>query len=136
MAKERSDFCWSIDGEAWHVNASGSNMDRSFDGPYKMRAAAFDAARASYPDATKIQTAECHWEGNAKFFDATDILERAADFAASEVEDSDSYPDVSKEAEAELQALLDQWTAKHLPDGPNWYECQDIQEHELMPGGE
>jgi hypothetical protein len=131
---ERSDYCWAVDGDAWFVNASGANSDRAFDGPYKTRAAAFDAARASYPEATKIHTAECHWEGNAKFFDAKDVIERAADFAASEVEDSDFYPDVSDEATAELQAFLDQWTAKHLPDGPNWYECGCIEEHELVNG--
>lgn len=41
---------------------------------------------------------------------------------------ADDYPDVSDEAKAKLNALLEAWADEHLP-APTWWQCVNIREY-------
>jgi len=62
--------------------------------------------------------------------DADDIIENLACRAGDDCgEFADDYPDVSKEAKEELQALLEAWARKHCT--PTFYMIKDPQPYEI-----
>lgn len=65
-----------------------------------------------------------------KYFDADDALEMMGERAYDDCgESAENYPDVSKEARAELDALLAQWISKHAK--PDFYRVVNIKPHTI-----
>jgi hypothetical protein len=112
-------YAYSFDGE-------------NYTGSFESREAAAAEAFAENPDAARIRTGRCATP--ARTPRAYELIEQIGEDATEgSGEWAEGYlDDVSKEAEAELQAELqevwDRWEAKHHL-APTWYNIEDVVEH-------
>lgn len=94
----------------WGHRASGSNG--RFHGAFKSRDEAITAGRREHGAPFEIACGTS--PSPSEMVDADDVIERMGDAACDVArEAAEEYPDVSDEARAELQALLEAWAEKH-----------------------
>ena len=99
-----------------------------------------DGERFSYDtlgellDCNELQVGDTVYTGDgetpdpAGWVDADDIIEQLACRAYDDCgEVAEDYPEVSKEAKAELESLLEAWVRKHCT--PTFYMIKDVQEY-------
>lgn len=113
MSKEKEE-CWSSDGDNFCHASLGDLLD--CDGP-------FEAGRVVYVADAVRPTPE-------DLIGADDVIEtiacRGSDYGG---EWADDFPDVTKEAVAELDALLHAWVTKHCEI--NFWQVVNVREHVL-----
>ncbi|HLO65302.1 MAG TPA: hypothetical protein VK165_20255 [Azonexus sp.] len=106
--------CWSADGELFLFNSLRDLLDCK---PELQAGDVVHVGEASYPETHQL-------------IDADDVLcqmsDRAWDIAGEFAED---YPNVSKEAEAELDQLLKAWVEKHCP--PEFFQVNNAKKYTL-----
>lgn len=118
-----------MSGVAWSLNGEDFSHDSMQD--------AIDAATDD------LEPGQVVYFGDAvkpasNFVDMDDVIEligeRAYDIGG---EHAEGFPDVSKEAAAELASFLEKWQAEHC--APNFWTVRNVQEHVLTAadlGGE
>ena len=114
MADDIPNECWSRDEEHFSYETLGELLDCNDD----------------------LQVGDTVYTGNgvtpdpAEWVDADDVIEQLACRAYDECgEFAETYPEVSKEATAELQTLLETWARKYCT--PTWYMVKNVREHEI-----
>lgn len=111
-APKTADQRWSRDGESYNYDSLGELLDCNDD---TQEGDVVHVGTAVVPDP-------------AQWVDADDIIEnlscRADDTCGEFAED---YPEVSKEAKAELQDVLEAWARKHCT--PTFYTIEDDSEY-------
>lgn len=101
-----------------------------------------DGERFSYDtlgellDCNELQVGDTVYTGDgvrpdpAEWVDDDDVIEQLSCRAYDECgEIAEDYPEVSKEAKAELEALLGAWARKYCT--PTWYMIKDVREYEI-----
>lgn len=108
------DECWSLDGEHFQYDSIEDLIDCN------------DHLGAG----DEVYRGEQVYTDPAIWVDADDVIEnlscRASDVAG---EYADDYPDISEEAKAELQTLLEEWARKHAQ--PSFYLVKKVTEYTL-----
>lgn len=103
--------CWSLDGEDYRYDTLGELLDCN---------------ELSAGDVVHVGERAPH--DPADWVDAEDVIENLA-CRGSDVggEWADNYPEVSKEAKAALQTLLETWAREHAQ--PNFYGIRNAREY-------
>ena len=112
VGEESADEYWSRDGQTFNYDNLGELLDCNDD---VQEGDVVHVGIGVTPDP-------------AEWVDADDVIEqlscRASDGCG---EISDDYPDVTKEAKAELQDVLEAWARKHCT--PTFYMIEDAREY-------
>lgn len=106
--------CWSVNNEEFNYLTLGDLLD----------------SNEELNAGDTIYVGEAKHPGARELCDADDVIEtmgdRASDIAG---EYADSYPDVTDEAKAELNAFLSSWIEKHA--SPGFYSVHNARPHIL-----
>lgn len=113
--KRINDDCWSVDQDDFNARTLQELLENNVN---------LQAGQVVFVGTAITPAAE-------QLCDADDIIEmigeRAHDIGGEYAED---FPDVSKEAKAELTAMLANWIAKHCP--PTFYTVGSIKPYTLL----
>lgn len=106
--------CWAANGQDFNFE---SLLDLLESHPDLIAGDVVQVGQACHPDSSQL-------------VDADDVMEQMTDRAWDIAgEYAMGYPDVSKEAKDELDALLRAWIEKHCP--PDFYTVKDSTEYTL-----
>lgn len=111
---EVSDECWSADGSDFRYGSLADLLD----------------CNDHLEVGDIVERGERSYTDPAEWVDADDVIENLACRGGDEGgEWAEDYPDITKQAKAELQDFLDQWARKYAK--PTFYGVRNVTEYTL-----